>query len=759
MEMQSLIKTQPSMDVPAVATAAILRPEYSAEPQAGSVIEYWHAIWKHNLTLAMLGVVGLGIGIGVTLSRAPMYRANTSIEIQDAKEDNLAAKILNPQPDSTTVDSLTDIQTQMKILQSQTLIDRALDKAHVTSVADLGQPELSPWIRFAVPESEGNRDRLVEKVGKKLKVTAVSGTRIVEVSYEATDPALAARFANVLTAEFIEQNLEARGQLNRKTSDWLVSQLDDVRGTLQHSEDALQAYARKKGLIYTGDKQIVSEERLKELQTGLVRVQTDRAEKQARFEIARTADPESVPEVLSDANLRSMESNLTDLRKQEAEMGVTFKPDYAKAKRLRAEIDSLESAIERKRTVIVSRLDNELQESQRREQLLEAAYTKQTRVVTDDSEKSIQYDMLKHDVDTNRQIYQVMLQRVKEANIASALKATNVRVIDPAKAPLRPFGPSLPVNAAGGLLCGLMLGVAGVVVRSKVNGTVQEPGDAGMLLGIPELGVIPCAGPGLARASRLLTLSSKETDAENRSLQVISSPNVPPLVADSLRAVLTSILFAGARQRQRVLVITSASQGEGKTTTASNLAATLANMGRKVLLIDGDTRSPRIHSIFGLENSTGLTTTLKQVAINGMLTDTFIQATSVPNLFVLPSGPALQAGADLLFSGTMPALITRYREQYDMVLIDTPPMMVMPDARILGSFADGVILIASAGKTARNAIQAAYRRFVEDHTPVLGVVLNNWDAKMSNHKYYTAYKERPAKRALVKATGRKAVQL
>jgi capsular exopolysaccharide synthesis family protein len=224
------------------------------------------------------------------------------------------------------------------------------------------------------------------------------------------------------------------------------------------------------------------------------------------------------------------------------------------------------------------------------------------------------------------------------------------------------------------------------------------------------------------------------------------------MVADSFRAVLASILFACARQRQRVLVVTSASPGEGKTTTTSNLAVTLAKMGRKVLLIDGDIRSPQMHSIFGLRNSSGLTSALTQVAINDAFTDTFIQETAVPNLHVLTSGPAIQAGADLMFSRLMPALIAGYREHYEMVLIDTPPMLVMPDARALGRVADAVVLIARAGQTTRSAIQAAYRRFVEDRTPVLGVVLNSWNAKLSAHQYYAAYNEPAAEQALVKVT-------
>jgi succinoglycan biosynthesis transport protein ExoP len=617
---------------------------------------------------------------------------------------------------------------------------------HISSPGDLN-PRSTPiasWLRhLPLPASAASSQSIVEMAAKKLKVTQSGQTRIVEVSFDATEPNLAAHLANTLTSEFIEENLQARWQVNRRTSDWLVGQLDDMRGKLRRSEDDLQAYARQKGLMYTGDKQSVSEEKLRQLQLELSKAQADRVEKQSRFEVARSASVETVPEVLNDGSLRAMETNLTDLRRQDAELGITFKPDYAKTKRVRAEIETLESAIEEKRAAIVDRIDNELRESKRREQLLAAAYNAQTQSVVDDSAKSVQYDILKHEVDSNRQVYEAMLQRVKESSIVSAMKATNVRVIDAAKPPLHPHSPNLPLNSAAGLMCGLLLGAAVIVVRTRTNVSVQNPGDAAMLLGIPELGVIPAADSGPKKLSPLQTLISGDKRLADPSSGLAYAGN-SQAVTDSFRAVLASILFAEAKQRQRVLVVTSANPGEGKTTTVTNLATTLAHMNRKVLLIDGDIRSPRLHTLFGVDNSVGLTDALRQIAVNKVPGTTAIRETAIPNLHVLTSGPSVQADADLLFSLSMAALIARYREEYDMVLIDTPPMLLMPDARVLGRLADGVVLIARAGRTGRDAIQAAFRRFVDDHTPVLGVVLNDWNAKTSPYAYSAAYKDAAA---------------
>jgi capsular exopolysaccharide synthesis family protein len=741
MNNESLIKTTDWMHMPAVHSPAISRPEYLVEPQNGSVLDYWRILRRRKLALLLCSTLGLAAGIAFTLSQTPMYRATTALEIQDNKNDALAAKLLNPTADSTPVDSLTDVPTQIRILQGKTLIERALKKADMVQAEDR-QPattETAFWGRV-LPGGANDRDSLVERTEKRLKVSQSGQTRVIEVSFDAKDPVVAARFANALTGEFIEQNLQARSEMNHRTTDWLVGQIDDLRSKLQHSEDALQTYARQKGLIYTGDKQSVSEEKLRELQMELSRAQADRVEKQSRSEIAHSASTATVPEVLNDSNLRAIESNLTELHRQEAELAVTFKPDYAKAKRLRAEIEALESTLKGKRTQIVERVDNELQESQRREQLLSAAYAKQTRSVVDDSEKAIQYDMLKREVDSNRQVYQAMLQRVKESSIAAAMKEANVRVLDPAKPPARPFKPTLPLNSGAGLVCGLMIGAALILVRTRTNVSVQNPGDAALLLGVPELGVIPAAEVGAKRIGSRTQLLLGEGQIETPGTQISGYTENSAVLADSFRSVLASILFAGARQRQRVLVVTSANPGEGKTTTTINLAATLANMNRKVLLIDGDIRSPRLHTTFGLDNSLGLTNLLQEIAIKGTPTiHSAIRETAIPNLDVLTSGPAVQAGADLLFSAAMPALIAQCREKYSMVLIDTPPMLLMPDARALARVADGVVLIARAGRTGRDAIQAAYRRFVEDQTPVLGVVLNDWNAKMSPNNYYAGY--------------------
>ncbi len=753
---KSLITTRDWTNLPAVPPATVYSSsEYSAPPQqAGSLLDYWGLIWhgKGLFTGFLMG--GLVVALGILFTQTPVYRARTSLEVQDLNHEFVNMKLTGPVADSSSTDALTDIQTQIKILQSDTLIDSALVKAGINSPSDLNpNPRVSfQWAGILNPSGTGDvKETLAEVAGKKLKVGVAGQTRIVEVSFDAPRPELAARFANALTSEFIDQNSQVRWRTNRQTSAWLASQLDELRGKLETSENALQAYARRQSLIYTADKQTVSEEKLRQVQAELSRAQADRVEKQSRFEMARTAKPDTLPDVLNDSNLRALETSLTDLRRQEAQMEVTFTGDYSRTKKLHAEISALEDAIAQKRSEIVSRITNELTGAQRREQLLTAAYADQTVRVTNDSQKSIQYDLLKREVDTNQQIYEAMLQRVKESTIASAIKASNVRVIDPALPPLHPYKPNWPLGSAAGLLGGGLFGLLAIVVRARTDVSVQHPGEAGALLGIPELGVIPRAEIA-PRNPTVLTLAPQDGGLNGPNTRLLTSGN-SLAVADGFRAVLASIIFAGANEQQRVLVITSANSGEGKTTAAANLAMTLSKMQRKVLLIDGDIRSPRLHQVFGLDNSTGVTDLLNHSGPKESLSEPVIQAVA-PNLYVLTAGPAVEAGANLLFSSAMPALIARYRERFDMVLIDTPPMLSMPDARVLGRISDGVVLVARSGKTSRAAVQAAFRRLVDDHSNVLGIILNDWNVKASAYKYYGGYNYAAAANSNAKLTSR-----
>ena len=526
-----------------------------------------------------------------------------------------------------------------------------------------------------------------------LKARASGQTRIIELTYHSPDPAYAATYLNTLTNEFIEQNIDARWKMMQRTGDWLTRQLDDVKIKLERSEDALQNYARNSGLILTGSiggsstgesKQNVTEEKLRQIQTSLTAAQSERVSKQSRYEMAKSAAPESLPDILNDLSLRDYQTKLTDLRRQLAEMTATYKPEYSKVRRVEAQIAPLESAYARERDSILARIRNEYEEARRREKLLADDYATQSRLVTGDAEKAIQYNILKREVDTNRQIYEAMLQRVKESAIASAMRASNIRVVDPATVPLSPYKPVPTTNGALGALAGLFLGVAFVVMRERADRTFQQPGDSTYYLNLPELGVIPTANAIYRKAfyylrrhpkggalsagsaglqpgkSGLLSVGSAglqpgiSPPPEDAPLSPVGQapglrrppgppPNLvdrveliswlrkPSMIAEAFRTVLTSLIFSGNNgSRPRVLVMTSANPAEGKTTVACNIAIALAEIKHQTLIIDADLRKPRLHEIFGLDNTRGLSDLLQTRPLPADALDGLIQETPSP---------------------------------------------------------------------------------------------------------------------------------
>ena len=297
---------------------------------------------------------------------------------------------------------------------------------------------------------------------------------------------------------------------------------------------------------------------------------------------------------------------------------------------------------------------------------------------------------------------------------------------------------------------GILLSFAFVLMRERADRTLQEPGDLQFWTHLPELGTIPSASIdskkriyGRRFTPKVIdaTTASKLLEAKpSESLGLVTWGQTPSLLAEAFRTVLTSILFVGEDgSRPQVLVFTSANAGDGKTTVVSNLGAAMAEIGRKVLIIDADLRRPRIHTIFGMENEAGLGDILKQKGFNGKAVEGLVQESKIPGLAVLTSGPATYAAANLLYSANLERLLTKFREEYDTILIDTPPMLQMTDARVIGRLGDGIILVARAEQTTRDAMIAANQRFSEDRIRVLGTILNGWDPKRSTHTEYGGY--------------------
>lgn len=721
-----------------------------------SLLDYWHILVRHRMTVLRFAVAGLVAAIVISLVQTPIYRVRTSLEIQDA---NVGTKVgdSNYSPGSYgTADSY--VETQVRLLQSESLLEHVIDKLHLIQERPTTGWGAFAWrvqriFKLSKASPIREKEEMIRKAKRNLTVRTSGNSRLLEVLYESPDPKLAAEFANTLISEFVEQTQEERWRASQGTAEWLTSRLDKMKGQLEASEAQLQDYARASGLSFTSEKENLAESHLKELQDELSKAQAERIANQAKSEEAKRKPADSLPELLNDVTLREYRQRLTDLQRQYAELSATLTPEHYKVQRVQAQITELKSEMEKERANVLRRISNEYSAALRREALLSQARNDQQKIVADQSEKAIHYGTLKRDVDSNRRLYEMMLQRVKEASLVAAMRDSNVLVVDRAKPPFLPYRPDLPVNSAIGLFSGVFLGFGFVLLRERLDRRISAPGDAQVYLDLPELGVIPLDDAALPRLisngqqPQRSTVAPLPGSAPRSRLgdcpELATWKRKPSLVAECARTTLTSILLSSQDEHcPRVVVLTSPCPGDGKTTVACNLSIAMAEIGRKVLLIDGDLRRPRLHRVFGVANNCGLgdvlwaNTPLETIPIVDL-----VRETEVPGLSLLPGGGCGVPPANLFYSPRMLRLLRRLRMEFDMIMLDAPPMIHLADARVLGRLADGVILVIRAGQTTTESALFARQRFAEDGTHVLGTVLNSWDPRASHHYGYGSYQD------------------
>lgn len=718
--------------------SATFIPELLAEEEGARTAPYWQALRKGKWWVLLAASACASAAFGISALMPTVYRASTLIEIQDLNDDFMNMRSVIPTGASSAFESPEyNIRTQAAILTSRPVLEKALDKRDnrgrlLALVQRKGaMARAAEWTGIPLIRTAAEPD-LIEALNKALAVRTEANTRAVRVTFDSIDPVLAANFLNSLTETFSELTLERRWQASKSTSDWLVRQLQEVKQKLANSEAELQRFAAAANLTITSERDNIAEESLRQIRQELSRAQADRIAKQAKFELASKASVDSLPDVLDNQTLKEYQVELTTLKRRQAELASTLTADHPQMIKVQAQISTMETILATNREQILGRIRSEYDSAHRREVLLQRDYDAQQRLLMSQAGRVSQYMMLKREVDTTRQLYDAMFQRAKEAGMASALRASDISVIEPALVPVKPQRPYTVLNTAMGLLFGLVLGGGLVIGRAKNDQSIQGPGDISAQLHMPELGVIPSSGSAqpMARLLGRAGLRKSGEEEDNRIELTMLNDSHSPL-AESIRVTLASILLSSTgRHPLRIIAFTSAAPGEGKTTVISNLAIALARINRKVLLVDGDLRKPRLHVLFGLENEAGLSDSLKSGG------EPEVRETSIQNLFLMTSGT--EADDHLLFQRRLQPLLKGLKQSYDMILIDTPPLLQMPDARLISRCADAAILVVSPS-TSRPVVQAAQQRLADDGTTVLGTILNNWRLSGERDYYYRHY--------------------
>lgn len=679
-------------------------------------------------------LAGTLAGLAVALLSTPIYRARSTIELQALNENYLNLKDLQPTALADASDTYTE--TQIQVLSSDSLgqrtkarlVEQLADRQEVTAPPPPGPAWKKALARQPVRQS---LSEALKETAETLKVRGSGLSRILEITSTSPHPEIAAAYVNTLVREYMEQTLEGRWDSAQRTGEFLTGKLGDLKSKLQDADARVEAYGRSAGLLFTTGEGELSEQKLRRMEDELAAARGDRMAKEARYLQAANSPPESLPEVLDSGAIREYRTKLAELRRQAAELSSYLQPEHPKLMRLEAQIAEMRAALLRDRDYIVTRIRNEYETAKRREAMLEAETASLRRLVSEQNSRVNQYKLLTREADATRELYESMLQKVKEAGVTAAIPASNIRVIDPATPPRYPAKPNFSLTVALGLCGGLFAGVALSLARERSDRSLRAPGDVTAYLNLPELGFIPAA-----RRDPMMTAGSARSSPRSllgegprgSSIELAVWDRRYSLMAEAYRATLSSILIPRSAGEARVVMFASAMPQEGKTTTASNIGLAVAETRKRVLLIDGDMRAPRLHSIFGMANDVGLSDLLRgEEPLAGAPLDALVSPSRIPNLWLLPAGPKAPDAPSLLHSARITELLERLRREFDLILIDTPPALQIVDARLFGRQVDAVVLVCRAGRTAKEQVSLAAQRFIEDGIPVVGVVLNEWD--------------------------------
>ena len=734
--------------------------EKNLEASDSLLAEYARLFKRRRSLILLCTLTGALLGWVITIGMQPVYRARTSLDIQNLNDNFLDMKAVS-QTGSEGASSEAYVQTQIKLLQADTLRERTVNA--IKSRGDIASLRAADFVstmkrdlHLAGDKRVAKQD-LMEFTAKRVMVKPLGLTRLVEVTCDSWSASFAAEFCNSLTREFANQDRDVRFSQAKATSEWLSRQLADVRESVDQAQKKLEARTGNDALTLKEGGANVAEEKLRELQAELMKAQGERVEKQAQYEISVSAPADSLPMVLDSTQLRDDQMKLDDLRRQVAALVPPLTEANPKVQHLRAQIREIEDSLSKEKGNVLERLRNEYQAATHRESLLNTEYRAQEGRVSKEQGREAQVGMLRREVDSGQQLYQTLLQRVKEAGFASAMQASTVRVVDAARTPLVPISPRRGVSAAVGMLLGLLAGMGCAFFKERTQSVLRGPGEVSRYLNLRELGVIPSAKRGLRQPPQIKQIAVRESSASTLGVTTAPVPARPrphrpldmavwqdhaSLVAEAYRNTTYSVLLAGQElERARTFVITSPSVGEGKTTVTCNLGLALAQANRRVLLIDGDLRKPRLHKAMDVRNEVGLRDLLRgDIDAKLAPTEAFCQPTPVPGLFIIPSGKGSEEPSGLLHSVRFRTLLDRLTTEFDFVLIDSPPMLHMADARILAGMSNGVILVFRARVTDIETAAASRDLFLDDHVRVIGTILNDFDpSKEGKSQYYQSY--------------------
>lgn len=714
---------------------------------APATTELWAIVAKGWRLIVFCSAAGLLGGVLFTLFAEPKYRATVVLNV-----DRDSSHLFEVTSESQTM-AIYDpafLVTQTRLMRSREVAERVIGRLNL-----LGNPELAPrrsgFFRLLDDAPAGvSRDvtAAANRIQANVTATMVPQTNLVELTYIGHSPKTTADITNALAESYIDWNLESKFQVVGQASKFLNTQIEQLKSDVSGAEEALHSYGQQKDIISVDPTTNVTLQKLGAINKDYSTAVADRVAKGAHYVELLGAPDEAVLQGSNElASLASLKTELSALQRSYNEKLQVYKPEWPAMKQLRTQIDELQKSLTRDVHAAAGRVRDEarrdFQTAQRREQSFQSELTTQKQEAMQLNSNAVEFNNLRNEVETKRSLLEVLQKRQAETEVTARLRGqrvSNIRIVDRALVPGGPFSPSYPANLWMGLMWGLALGLGTAFLRDILDRSLRTIEDVERYIRLPALGVIPAVGAGAAHRHWYGYGSSRKKKQKNVNpdearIELLPHTHSRSAVAEAYRAVRAALLLSQAGGI-RSIVVTSCLPAEGKTSTVLNLAIVLAQLDKRVLLVDADLHKPRLHDTLRMPNRVGLVSIL----VENMSPTRAIQATHIPGVSAVVSGPPSPNPSGLLSSESMRTLLQFAEMNFDYVLIDSPPLESVADAMLIGSQTDGVVLCVEGGSTSRDRVLRIRNMLAKSNVPVIGVIINKLREPAFGYGYGKSYR-------------------
>lgn len=727
-------------------------------PQSGfNIADYLQILkqrWKLIAALALVSTLGGLVRYWITPRQ---YLASAQIQIERRSLSTLASGTANANPWLESFLNMEYYPTQYKLLQSRGLAERVVKNLRLTDSGNecsLGNFGGVGTGSNTAAEDEAALGAAAQMLLGGLEVQPIPSTQLAVISYRSTSAHCAATIANGFANAFIDWGIEGRAERVGLASSFIEQQTSTLQQEIAGAERKLQELERRSGLVPVADDSDGSAGRIASIDSDYTHARSERIQKESRLNEVKRKSDDALVDTASNPMISQLRADLLRVKQQYETDLKTFRPEVPKMRELKAKVDDQQQALNSEIRKEAERVRGAAETEYRTALSAENAFARELALAKDQrfeqTSASTEIANLKREINTKRDTLDDLTRSQMETSATSTLQQTresNIKVVDRALVPGGPFRPSLRREVSLGGMFGLVLGFGLVFLLEFLDRSIKDPATLEKLVGLPTLAVIPESGSGgrgsygygygaESQARKKGRWLEKKGSEDEVAIELLPHARPRLAIAEAYRSLRTALLLSSA-ERLQVVAVTSAESGEGKTTTATNLAVVMAQLGRRVLLIDGDLRKPRLHEVFKVSNRFGVVNLL--TSGGGRLEEVFLR-TAVPNLYLIPSGPIPPNPAELLASERMRELVRQVREAFDFVVIDTPPSLAVTDATLVGHLVDGMLLCFGAGKVPREEIRACRDRMLRGEVKMLGTVLNRYRVEQGRYgKRYQRY--------------------